>query len=257
MSNPKLYVIEAQDMPTQGYSLTIKEPLFADRREASKRVPVDKNIGYSVDQLLLSMCIYGVNGKAIPPAPRDPIYKLKDLPTDDGQFVLQYFLGAFSIDEDLADEIKAFCDSLKGSTNSHYTIPSHVFPSGERSITFKTITSGEQFDQDRVYPGEDSGCGYSLEELLFASAIVEVDNKAVDKQKIAIDLLNEWPLLDVSVGLAIFLNICYIDKEQKKKARELGKLSRTKPAESKEGKRAKSRITSGITTLMAEPAVES
>lgn len=257
MSNPKLYVIEAQDIPTKGYSLTIKEPLFADRREASKRVPVDKNIGYSVDQLLLSMCIYGVNGKAIPPAPRDPIYKLKDLPTDDGQFVLQYFLGAFSIDEELADEIKAFCDSLKGSTNSHYTIPSHMFPSGERTVTFKCITSGEQFDQDRVYPGEDSGCGYSLEELLFAAAIVEVDNKAVDKQKLPIDLLNDWPLIDVSVGLAIFLNICYIDKEQKKKARELGKLSRMKPAESKDVKKSRGKITTGITTLMEEPVVES
>lgn len=232
MSNSKRkFVIEADQMPSKTYSVTLLEPTFRDRRDASKRMPAnpEARIGYSIEQLLLAMCIEGINGHVLRMDPSDPISKIKQMPPDDLQFLIAVFLEAFTLNEELAEDARALSESLKDGIRKNYTIPKEKMPNESFSITFAAPTTGMQIEVERRYPGADSGCGYSSEEMLFASCITHLDGVPVEesKPKDTITFIDDWTHIDVQYAMGVFINLCYINREQRMSAKNLGKLLRT------------------------------
>ncbi len=238
MSQEQLYTIEAASIPSRSYSVSFREPLFKDRREASRRMPNDDvNLGYTIEQLLLSSCLEQVNGQPYQMVPRDPIAKLRELPPADTQFLVAVFLEMFTLNEELAEEVKALSEELRSQGKAVYTIPKEAMPSGLFSISFKQPTTGDQIDADRRYPGAESNCGYSMEEMLFASSLSHINGELVQLPKDTISLLDPWTHLDAQFALAVFLNLCFIDRSTRMAAKDLGKQlrrkERTLPVESK------------------------
>lgn len=242
-----LFVIEPQDIPSRGYSITLKEPQFKDRREAMKRMPSDgTNLGYGLEQLMLALSIEKINDVAPNTlALRDPIGKIRELPPADTQFLISLFLELFLLSKEDGDNVKALATQLREQSGMSFTIPKEATPSQKFSITFKQPSTGEQMDIDRLYPGPDSGCGYDLGELLFAHCLLAIDGQPVDKPKELITVLDEWAYLDVQFAVAVFMNLCFIDNQMKNSARELGKKLRRKESSS---------VASPRKTTKAQPA---
>lgn len=231
MSEAQLYTIEAANLPSRAHSVTFREPLFKDRREASRRMPPDDtNIGYSLEQLLLATCIEGIDGHSYPPIPRDPISKLRDFSPADTQFLVAVFLEMFTLGDELSETVKSLSEELKSGIGMSYTIPKEYMPSGNFSVTFRGPTTGDQIDTDRRYPGADSNCGYSLEEMLFASSLTHVNGEAVEPQKDPIVVLDPWTHIDAQFALSVFLNVSFIDRNTRAGAKSLGKQLRAKSA---------------------------
>ena len=231
MINKASFTIEASQLPSKLYSVTLEEPTFKDRRDAAKKLPSnpDSKIGYSLEQLLLSMCITQIDGRPIKTDPRDPIYNIRGFSPEDTQFLLTIFLEAFTLNDDLADDVRLLSEELKkDNTSGIYTIPKERMPNQEFSVTFKCPTTGDQIDIERKYPGADSNCGYTSEELLFAAMISHVEGVAVPESKDYISLLDGWTHIDAQYALGVFLNLCYISKEKRSTAKELGKSLRSK-----------------------------
>jgi hypothetical protein len=229
MSNKLSFVIDAGALPSKKFSVTIEEPTFKDRRDAAKKLPSnpDSKIGYSLEQLLLSMSISKINNRPIKEDPRDPIYNIRGFSPEDTQFLLTTFLEAFTLNDELADDVRNLSQDLRANnTNNIYTIPSDRMPNQLFSVTFGCPTTGDQIDIERKYPGADSNCGYTAEELLFAAMVTHVDGKEVSPTKDYISLLDEWTHIDAQYALGVFLNLCYINREERNAAKELGKSLR-------------------------------
>lgn len=229
--NRELIIIEASELPSGKYQIGLVEPTFKDRRDAARRLPSnpDSRVGYSLEQLLLSMSILEVNNQPVREDPRDPICNIRYLAPEDSQYLLTTFLEAFTLSEELADDVRAFSKELKDSSNIIYTIPKDKMPCGLFSVTFRAPSTGDQIDIDRRYPGADSNCGYSSEEMLFAAMLTHIDGKEItERPKEIISIIDSWFHIDAQYALAAFLNINYLNKEQRLSAKDLGKQLRTR-----------------------------
>jgi hypothetical protein len=220
----ELFTIEANDLPSKMYTLVLQEPTFEDRRIAMKRMPAnpDSNVGYTVEHLLLSMSIYSVNGERVDDHPKDPIYKVRYLPPEDTQFLISVFLEAFTLNDELGDEARRLSEQFQTRPGTVCRIDQDLMPTQKFSVSFRVPTTGDQIDIDRDYPG--AGCGYSSEEMLFAHSISHIDDKIVDeKPKDLISFLNDWSHVDAQFAMAVFLNLCFLNKEKQNNAKMLGK----------------------------------
>ena len=228
MKTTETFTINAEEMPTKSVSVSFREPLFSDRREASRRYPTASRVGYSMEELLLAMCLTGFNGNPLPAVPTDPIQYLKQLPHIDGQYLFSTFLSMFTLQEDQAKSAKEMGTKMKISADSTHSIPQGTLPVEGVAVSFHAPTLGNRMDLDRSYPGADSNCGYSLEEMLFAACIDTVDSEPKPNNKEYIAVLDNWTHLDAQYALAVFINAVTIDKEEDNRARTLGKSLRDK-----------------------------
>lgn len=222
-----IFTIPAEKMPSKAFSVSFKEPLFKDRREVSRRYTNTTRVGYSMEELLLASCLTGINGNDLPAIPRDPLQYLKDMPHVDGQYLLAVFLSMFTLDNELSEIAKSHGSDMKVSLNETHTIARELMPLQEFSVTFRTPTLGDRMDIDRRYPGADSNCGYSLEEMLFAHSLLAVNGEAITEHpKDVITLLDNWKHLDAQFAMAIFMNAVTIDNQDSQDAKSLGKSLR-------------------------------
>lgn len=230
----ELLHIPSDEMPTGLFSVDIAEPTFKERVEATKRVPENSNMGYSMPQLMLSMCLKKVANKKVTFQNKDPIANIRPMGTRDQQFIVSVFTGAFFLDEELVEDVKSLANELRGlDKQEFYTIPSSRIPSGTVSVSFKTPSTGNQIDLDRRYPGNNQQVGYSFEEFYFANLITHINGEEVDKKVSPIDMLQTWSNLDVEYAVAVFLQMNFIDKEVRDKATELGKKWRNREPSTK------------------------
>jgi hypothetical protein len=253
MKTPEIFTINAEEMPSKSVSVSFKEPSFADRREASRRYPTASRVGYSMEELLLAMCLTGFNDNPLPAVPTDPIQYLKQLPHIDGQYLFSTFLSMFTLQEDQAKSAKELGTKMKISADSTHSIPQGVLPVEGTSVSFHAPTLGNRMDLDRAYPGADSNCGYSLEEMLFAACIDTVDGDPKPNNKEHIAVLDHWTHLDAQYALAVFISAVTIDKEEDNSARTLGKSLRdkTKAVSQKSTKVSSSKTSKGDTATQA------
>lgn len=229
MTRPVI-TIEAQEIPSQKFSIGLVEPLFETRRLASKRMPAvnsGQKVGYSTTQLMLAMSIKEVNGQPIALDPRDPVAILRQLPTDDTQFLLATFVSAFTLNDNLAEEVKEFATHLKETNQTpFFTIPKSKLPNEFGDVIFRKPRTDDEIKIQRRYPGEDSNPGYSTAELFFAECITTINGVEIEKPKDIITLFDEWTLLDQQYAQAVFNNIAYMATEDFDKAEDLGKSLR-------------------------------
>ena len=230
---PETFTIESEEMPSKSVSVTFVEPTFKDRREASKRYPTSERVGYSMEELLLSMCLTGFNGTPFSSAPRDPINYLRELNHADGQYLLSTFLSMFTLDVDQAKETKEIGFKMKISPETTHSVKKGILPVSGKSFTFLTPTLGDRMHLDQIYPGADSNCGYTLEEMMFSAALTNIDGDTVEPTKDYIARIDDWPHLDAQFALAIFLGTVTIDKADDAKAKSLGKSLRSKTKDTK------------------------
>lgn len=237
MSERPLITIEAHELPSKAFSVGLVEPLFEERKLASKRMPAPgsgQKVGYTTTQLMVAMCLKEINGEKFAVDPRDPVAILRGMPSDDAQFIVATFISAFVVDDNLAEEIKEFSTSLKdGKATLSYTIPKDKLPNKTASITFRRPRTDDQIKMERKYPGAETNPGYTMEELLFANCIEAIDGVEPEKPKDLVSLFDNWPLIDQQYAQMVFNNIAYIDKDDYDKAEDLGKNLRNRKSGSK------------------------
>lgn len=224
-----LLFISKEEMPSQTFSVHIKEPTFKDRVEANKRVPENSNLGYSIPQLMLSMCIKKLNNKNVSFTPKDPICNIRPMSTRDQQFLISVFSGAFYLDEELVEDVKSISEEMrKDDKRESYTIPSNRMPTESLSVTFRVPTTGDQIDLDRRYPGNNQQVGYTFEEFFFSNLLTHINGEELNKKQDGLSQMFEWKNIDAEYCVAAFLQMNFIDKEMREKANELGKKWRRK-----------------------------
>lgn len=248
MSDRPIITIESHEIPSKKFSIGLVEPLFGERRLASKRMPSansNQKVGYTVTQLMLAMCIKQVNELEVKLDPRDPVAILRQLPTDDAQFLLATFVSAFTVDDNLAESIKEFSTHLKETNNTpFFTIPQEKLPNGFGTIIFKRPTTDDEIKIQRRYPGEETNPGYTTSEMFFAECITSIDGEEVQKPKDLITLFDDWTLIDQQYCQSVFNNITYMDTQDYEKAEDLGKNLRDRL---KNSKASTSKLSKGTT----------
>jgi hypothetical protein len=217
------FTIPADKLPNKSASVTVKEPTFKDRREAAKRYPTNAN--YPIEDLLLGLCITHINDQDVLKVPTDPIKLVRQFPHADAQYLSAVFLTMFTLDEELSEQAQNLGSTFKTSIQENCTISKEQMPIGEFSITFVKPHLGDRHQAEKVYPGADSSCGYSLEELLFARSILAVNGEKPNHAD-PIDVLNEFPHLEAQFAVAVFLNAITLNKADVNEAQQLGKSLR-------------------------------
>jgi hypothetical protein len=224
--SPNIFTIPPEKLPSKVFSISFREPTFGDRREVTRRFPAGSRPGYSLEQMLLACSVTAVNDQAIDKSvPRDPLHILREMPQLDEQYIRSVFLAMFAIDDEMVSQTRELGLRLRATYAAQYTISKADMPSHLFSVTFANLSSGERMELERVYPGADSNCGYSFEEMLFAASITAIDGQAVErhKPKDAINLLDDWPHLDAQFAISVYVNTVMIDREDAEDARTLGK----------------------------------
>ena len=248
---PEIFTIPAEEMPTKTASVSFREPTFFDRREASRRYPTATRVGYAAEELLAAMCLTAFNGVPLPESPRDPIEYLKEMGHIDGQYFMSTFLALFTLDEDMAKQAKEVGLKMKTSSDASHSVPSGFLPCEGISFSFHAPTLGDRMALDKAYPGADSNCGYSLEEMMFCDCLDTINGEPVTKRREIISLIDEWTHLDAQFALGIFINAVTIDKNDDNRAKSLGKsLRANSKAQSKKSTKTSTTKTSKVDTTI-------
>lgn len=252
--------IPADAFPSQKVEVVLREPLFLDQMEAVRRHPSrNEKVGYSQQELLCSMCIESINGAKMY-NPADPMSAMSQLAHDDAQFLMAVFLSTFTLDEELDNFAKTIADRVRTSGKTVCVITTEEMPSGSRSVSFSLPSLGDRVAVERRYPGEESNCGYSFEHLFLAYRLETIDGQPLPKVKEPIDLIRDWPLLDVQFTLAVFLKCAAIDNSKWDSAKAMGKDFRSSiygkktPATTAPTKSATSVPVSSESAAPAEPS---
>lgn len=222
--------IEAQEMPTQSFSILLEEPTFEVRRDAAKRMPSnpETRAPFSLEQAMLAMCISEYDGVKVPKDLKDPLDVIKNMAPKDLQFLLNIFIEAFTLTDEVADDAKRVAEGLMKEASAVYTIAKELMPTQKFSLSFRSPTANDEFEANRKFPGAAAQPGYTREELILASCITHIEGKLVEEVKNPIDRLNEWDHIDAQFALGVFLTVSYLDQEGRTKAAELGKKFRTR-----------------------------
>jgi hypothetical protein len=222
--------IEAQEIPTQSFSILLEEPTFEVRRDAAKRMPSnpETRAPFSLEQAMLAMSILEYDGVKVPKDLKDPLDVIKNMAPKDLQFLLTIFVEAFTLTDEVADEAKRIAEAMMKESSSVYTLSQDIMPTQKFSVTFRRPTANDEFEANRKFPGAAAQPGYTREELILSSCITHINGKPVEEMKNPIDRLNEWDHIDAQFALGVFLSISYLDQEDRSKAAELGKKFRTR-----------------------------
>jgi hypothetical protein len=219
--------IPAAHFPSGNYEVILREPLFKDRREANRRHPGEESrVGYTLQELLCAMCLHSVNGQEFDDSVMDIMERLRGIPHLDGQFLIAVFVSTFTMDAELIQQAKEVADGFIQSGQMVCTIPEKVLPSHKHTVSFQRPSLGGRMDLERIYPGEDSNCGYTFEELFFSSSLVSIDGEPVPGRRTAnalIETLDNWTHLDAQFAMSVFVRSVSIDRERMQTASQLGK----------------------------------
>jgi hypothetical protein len=219
--------VPASAIPSNRYSVCIQELLFKDRRETRKRMPdSETDLGYTFEEVLLSMSMLSLETEdgevhKLPSAPSDPIINIRRMPNRDAQTLLGIFLSMFTITNEEVQTARNLGEKFLESPSTNYVIPKESLPMKSFSVTFSAPCVGRRADSDRAYPGENSGCGYSKDELYFVNSITHIDGEPVNAKGIYV--VDDWPHKDFQYCFTVFANLCYITREQENEARNVGK----------------------------------
>lgn len=224
-----VYTVTRNNFPSGLFSITFKEALFKDRREATRLYPSAK-VGYSLEELLLANQIIAIDFSNIENEVeyrRQPINKLSELTASDNSYLLSVFLSTATLNGEMSAEIKNKTEKVlqDPSFNGTYTITAAEMPTQSFSVTFKEPVGHDRFEIEKLYPGaSDKNCGYSSEEMLFARQVIGINGQTPNRQgKETVSILNEWSHIDVQYAVAVFTSIFSMTEEKSDESRVLGK----------------------------------
>lgn len=212
--------IDANQLPSQSYSLTIAIPTYGDYRSARRRYPQRERNPYSVEELMLAMCMKEVNDQPLDNQPRDMVDRLEPFPIKDRQFLTIAMTELFFMSRDQAKAAQELAEHLSTQYQPTYVIPKGKFPSPGLSVEFKSPSTGVQFQADNKYSGmKEQGC--SLEEFLLAYCLSTVNGEPVEPTKDIISILDDWSIADVQFAATVFINMFTIDDSGMDDAKKL------------------------------------
>jgi hypothetical protein len=224
-----VYTVTKNNFPSKLTSITFKEALFEDRREATRLYP-SARVGYSLEELLLANQIIAMDFNNIENEidfRRQPINKLAVLTSSDNAYLLSVFLSTATLSSEMSADIKNKTEKVLQDPyfNGTYTVTAEDMPTQSFSVTFKEPVGQDRFDVEKLYPGaSDKQCGYSSEEMLFAHQIIAINGQPVNRQgKELISILNKWSHIDVQYAVAVFTSIFSLTEEKSDESRVLGK----------------------------------
>jgi hypothetical protein len=247
--------IAKEEIPSQEFSILLREPNFGTWRDARKRFPYpsnnsNQNPGYTTDELLFAICFVGVNGKEFVENSRDVIERIERFSIEDKQFLMQAFMEAYFLSPSEAKAARSRAQELVLSDNKlSYTFTKGDIPSGQHTVTFIKPTIGTQMQADRSHQGpETNGC--SLEEMLLSMCITHVDGQEVATSKDPLTVLDSFDIADVQWMHIAFINMFTIDDTQTEKAKNLGKRLRQKSGPVKQTAKTKSTASTTPTEVV-------
>jgi hypothetical protein len=129
--------IEAQEMPTQSFSILLEEPSFEVRRDAAKRMPSnpETRAPFSLEQAMLAMSIVEYDGVKVPKDLKDPLDVIKNMSPKDLQFLLTIFVESFTLTDEVADEAKRLAEAMMKENTTVYTISQDLMPTQKFSFS--------------------------------------------------------------------------------------------------------------------------
>ncbi len=225
----RTFTIEKEQLPSKLYSITFREPTYGDYRQARKRYPVERYAGdpngkvpYSMEELLFALSIEAIDGDKLIANPRDIVERLNPFPIPDRQFLLALYIEMFFISRDQAQGARDLAEKLAIEPLSSYTVSPNQLPSGKYGIKFRAPNTGTQMEVDRRYQGpSQNGC--SLEEMLFAYCLTNINGQEVVPAKDIVSILDDWEIADVQWASTLFINMFTIGEEQSQEAKKLAK----------------------------------
>lgn len=246
-----MFTLSAEQTPSK-IEISFKEPTFADRRSASKHYP--RRAPFSLEELLAANCLEGINGKVPTAIAAEPVGVLKELPNVDEQFYLATFLSMFTLDEDLSERAKSLGEGLRGNPAHSFSVSREDMPRSSVSFSYIVPSAGDRMHVEQRYPGADSNCGYSMEEMLFAFCLNSVNGEVLPDTRDVITRIDDWLHLDAQYALSVFLASITINAEESKSAKALGKklLSSASPMAQKSSK-AKAATTTQASAASQNP----
>jgi hypothetical protein len=208
------------------YTVGFIQPTFYDRVRAGKSLGKSDNLGFNLTHLLFAMCLKERDGIPIPDNELNPIQKIELMPARDTQFLLAAFLPFCSLTEELSNDVETKVLDLREKVSPTYEIKGEWLPlKSIESIVFRTPTTKDQFDCDKLFPSSKPSVGYSSQEALFAKSIVSINGEDVTGQ--GIELFYKWYLIDQMYAQAMFATMNYLNDDEFNVAAELGKGLRT------------------------------
>ena len=265
MRLPETLTILREDLPSGKYNVTIKCPYYGDLRKARKLFPYDtdnqgraKSPGYSVEELLFCLQIVDIQdasgNSALSVTPKDVIDRLAIFSIKDRQALLSIFLEIFWLSAESAKLGKALANEFMITAAMSYNIPKDKLPSQNYSVSYNVPNAGIQMAVDRQYQGpQEHGC--SLEEMLLAKCLYQINGEVIEKPKDTISVLDNWEIADVQFVNQVFINQSVIDESEAEKARDAGKRYLASfGANKSEASSTKARITTKASADAAEPA---
>lgn len=229
-----IITIEAQDMPTKAFSIALEEPNFKVRKQAAQLMPSnpDSNPGFTLEQAMIALSIREISGKPVQQKVKDPLDVIKNFMPKDLQFLLSYFVSAFTLTDDLADDAKRLAKSMLEQPIPSFVIPKEDMPTESFSVTFRRPTINDEMVVNRLFPGAQAQPGFTREEMLMTYCITHVDGKPVTQTKAIIDLIDDWYHIDTQFLFGVFLNVAYLEPEDRSRAVEMGKQLRKRKRKS-------------------------
>lgn len=227
--------IPREKIPSNLFDVELMEPLFRHRRTCFERHP-GETANYTVQELLLASCLKSVNGEPVPET-RDVLDNLKGLPHKDGQFLMAVFMNSFLLDADDTKRSKDLCLAFSKSNRTEVVIMKEDMPTKRFGIVFRMPSYNDRRKIQRLYPKSEADCGFSFEELFFASCLMGIGDSPVPENLkhsavSTISVLDEWSLLDIQFALSVFLSLTTLDPKENDEAADLGKFLRTSSIES-------------------------
>lgn len=226
------FTIRKEDMPTQLFSVTFKEPTFQEFCELRSRylgANSNRRLNYSEEELLFAYCLTHIDGVIPAVQTKDPVDKLAHWDIADSQFALATFLATCYLDNEGSNEARRLALDLKKSSANQFTITRQDLPSGAMSATFvgPNFQLRRQINEKYERMAASNHPGYELQEFLFAHclrSINGIDLPAVEDRPMM--HVGEWSLMDMQFATQVFLNMFTIDKDAADYARSLGKSLR-------------------------------
>jgi len=222
-----LITIPKDKIPSKMYSISFRVPVYDDYRSARKRYPAndrqDVRVPYSVEEMLLAMCMEKVNDQKLLYEQADIIERLNPFPIADRQFLVRVFLELFFMTREEATQARDLAEQMAQVYQSEYTLPAKYLPSRSKSVTVHTPNTQVQMEADKRYSGS-SNMGASLEEILLAYCISAIDGQPVTpNERDVAAIMSQWSIADVQFLGSWFVNLFCIDDKGAEDAARLGK----------------------------------
>lgn len=228
----KFITIPKESLPSRKFAVNLTRPTFQDYSRAWKLFPADnpqnpEGPGYSFEDFFCALCIRKPDGTEPDDRPKDAIHRFDEIELKDKQFIVNTFVSAFMLGQDLQDEAEVFADQLLNidPQGLSYTLQKKDLPLQSLDITFNRPNSSVQLYTNKNFTSPNvNGCQFS--DLLFLTCVSHVDGAEVSNPKNVVNIVYDFDLLDVQFASAVFLSMFALDMKGRQKSTELGKSLR-------------------------------